>query len=101
MKIVRIANILETLVRFSTRGTMPMLSFVQIAALLIVWIFSEPIFKLRGHYTRSSRQKLDKQKQERCILNNGIGRSAIPLVGFQQFNRQLDRREMLCQSKID
>jgi lipid A 3-O-deacylase len=77
MKIIRITNILEELVRFSRRAIVRMLSFALIAALFIVWILSEPIFQLHGHYKRSARQKVNKQQHERCISNNGIKRSAI------------------------
>jgi lipid A 3-O-deacylase len=76
MTIVRIVNRLDESAQFSARVTVCLLSLALITALFIVWIFSEPIFQFFDDYSRNAKEKVERQKREGCISNNGIGRSA-------------------------
>jgi lipid A 3-O-deacylase len=76
MKIFRNANVLEDFVRFSTRTSVGILSFAIIGGLLIVWLISDPLFKLGDRFNRTRKQKGDMQRLKVRFGNKGTGQRA-------------------------
>ena len=49
-----------------------MLAFAVIVALFLLWVFTEPIFKLSDHFTCTSKRKADRHKSKGRIRNKEI-----------------------------